>query len=151
MKTKFKDRFFVEIIWKFHSRANKFPQSVNKSEWWLRELDSCDSSASNGLGKVIFSFVVLEVLSILEVLVTESANDGLERNMKGWEIKVCIYRWYRSVKAFVKQILKKMWRTKIQSVYFLLLCHLWGNSGGKFEGQRIQSMIRELTWGALPW
>ena len=63
----------------FNSRANKLPQSVNKSEWSLLDLDSSDSSASDGLGKVIFS-VLFEVISILELegLVTESASDGLE-------------------------------------------------------------------------
>ena len=41
--------FVVEIVWGFDSRANKFPQSVNKSEWSLLDLDSSDSSASDGL------------------------------------------------------------------------------------------------------
>ena len=62
----------------FDSRANKFGQSDNKSERSLLDLDSNDSSASNGLGLVIGSSVLLEVLSILEVLFTENASDGLK-------------------------------------------------------------------------
>ena len=41
-------------------------------------LDSSNSSASEGLGLVICSSVLLEVLSVLEFPVTESASDGLE-------------------------------------------------------------------------
>ena len=62
----------------FDSRANKFGQSVNKSEWSLLDLNSSDSSASDGLELVICSSVLLEALSILKILFKENSSDGLE-------------------------------------------------------------------------
>ena len=44
---------------------------------------------------------------------------------------------------------KNLKAKKIQSVFFFALRYPWCNSGEKFEGQRIQSQIRELTQGAL--
>ena len=78
LKTNLEVSFFVEIILGFDSGAYKFPQSVNKFEWSLLDLDSSDISARDGLGKVICSSLLLDFLSLLEVLVTESASDGLE-------------------------------------------------------------------------
>ena len=47
LRTKLEASFFVEIIWGFDLRANKFQQSVNKSEWLLLDLNSSDSIASD--------------------------------------------------------------------------------------------------------
>ena len=78
LRTKLQVSFVVEIIWRFDSRANKFPQSVNKYEWSLLDLDSSDSSARDRLGKVICFSVFLDFLSILEALVIECVSDALE-------------------------------------------------------------------------
>ena len=68
---------------------------------------------------------------------------------------IYIYRCWRSVKALVRQIWRKIWKPKnLKCIFFAgryPLSHPWGNSGEKIEGQRIQSMIREFTQEALTW
>ena len=48
-------------------------------------------------------------------------------------MEVYIYRWYRSVKANVRKILKKILRPKNQSLYFLLVDVRWAICGAILE------------------
>ena len=97
-------------------------------------------------------FIIIQIQSVyLSLVQIHEAN--LETYLKGCEIEVYIYRWYRSVKAFKRQILRTILRPQNSKCIFFAgvysLSHPWDNSGEKFEGQRIQSMISELTGGAL--
>ena len=75
-----------------------------------------------------YPYIQSVCLSLVQI---REAN--LKNNLKGWEIELYIYRCYRSKKAFVRQIMKKIEDLKIQSVYFLLVdirCSVQNSSNG---------------------